>query len=98
VFAYPNGDIDGRTVGLLRSLEYVGAVTTRWGFVTRMSARMFLPRIGVNTSESMDCFRARSAGIVPFVGLIRGSLSALPWRFEKPPLPGKPRQDLGAPW
>lgn len=81
VFSYPygrNGDIDPRAEQILRSLDYVGAVTLVGGCVDPgLTAAFAVPRVYVDGGDSIVGFRAKVAGVDEPFWSARGMLTRL---------------------
>lgn len=60
-FAYPNGNYNKKVQRLLQDCHFIGAVTTRRGFLTKDTPLMEIPRIGIHEdiSNSIPSFWGR---------------------------------------
>lgn len=56
VFAYPFGDYNDRAIELLKKVGFKMAVTVEGGRVKEGANKYLLPRIGINTTVSLDRF------------------------------------------
>jgi peptidoglycan/xylan/chitin deacetylase (PgdA/CDA1 family) len=61
LFAYPNGNFNSDIQQVVKDNGFIGAVTTRKGFVRRDTPLMEIPRIGIHEdiSNSVPLFRSR---------------------------------------
>jgi len=69
-FAYPNGQkgvFNASTRDLLRRAGYKYGATTIWGYVKTNSNPLEVPRIGINTDDSLNVFCAKMLGKYDFI-------------------------------
>lgn len=55
-FCYPSGGYDDQVIAVVKSANYLGAVTTEWGTEERLDNRFTWPRIRVDGRWSIDRF------------------------------------------
>ncbi len=61
LFAYPNGNYTPQTIGMLEHSGFLGAVTTKWGYVDKNTPLMEMPRIAMHddVSKTIPLFFSR---------------------------------------
>lgn len=79
-FAYPNGNHEGSTAGVLSDLGYLGAFLFDHRTSTTAPEDCFaISRVRVNASDSIPEFRAKISGLHPLLyGLRRRVITAIP--------------------
>jgi peptidoglycan/xylan/chitin deacetylase (PgdA/CDA1 family) len=61
--SYPNGDHNDLVTGVTRNLGFTCAVTTEARPWRKSDSPLMLPRVGVGRYDSLDCFKAKVAGL-----------------------------------
>jgi peptidoglycan/xylan/chitin deacetylase (PgdA/CDA1 family) len=55
-FAYPSGQYDAKTIAVLESAGYWGAVTTEWGMEHSLESRFAMPRLRIRGRDTLESF------------------------------------------